>query len=111
MVEVDQNATYDVMLEACFSKMNSFNSHLIPSTRTANDYELCYRSLKTAKTIPGSDKPFVLKVYKEAVGNPYSQLSFVLKYKASGRFVYANHVLLEVKTTSPYQKLLVPKPN
>ena len=75
-VELDEHAAQQIK-QRCLEKQFVFNDHLVPSM-DADDYTLCFRSLRPATYIPGSDVPLTLKKYKEAVSLAYSSIVFVL---------------------------------
>ena len=76
-VELDEQADAQQIKQWCLEKQFVFNDHLVPSME-ADDYTLCFRSLRPATYIPGSDVPLTLKKYKEAVSLAYSSIVFVL---------------------------------
>lgn len=78
-VDVPENSTYDDLKTASFQKQLDYNPDLLPSTAQV-DYELMYRSGKSARFIPGTQEPFILKKFREASGKVYSQIVFILDY-------------------------------
>lgn len=79
--DANENADYDTLMQLCFTKMTLFNSHLMPG-KDMDMYQLLFRNMECARTVPGTAQPFTLARYKEAIGIAYSHLTFVLNYCA-----------------------------
>lgn len=82
MIEVCDEVGYDTIKEKCFVKQTTFNPHLLPST-DVDEYRLLFKSMQSAKKLPGTERKFVLGEYKEMLGLPYSNILFVLDLAAS----------------------------
>ena len=86
-VDLNENSDADEIRQECFQKQKTFNPHKILSLEVM-DYELLLSSLQPANVIPGSGQELTLRTYKEAVGLPYSSITFVLNCIPSGNYMF-----------------------
>lgn len=77
-VDVPPSAGADEIRELCFLKQSTFNTHLCPSQLEVMDYILSFKDMSPATFLPGTSEPLTLQVYKEALGLPFSQVTFVM---------------------------------
>ena len=86
-VDLKESADASEIREACYIKQKAYNNNLMvlgSMELEVFDFELCYKSMEVATHLPGTKVAMRLDNYKQAVGLPYSQITFVLNCKASG---------------------------
>lgn len=76
-MDVLEDDTPDEVRHKCFAKQKAFNHHIMLSDDII-DYQLLYTSFEPVENIPGTDTPMTVLAYKNAVGLPYSRITFIL---------------------------------
>lgn len=83
-VEVPESAGSLEILTVSFTKQSHFNPHLMRSN-DISDYNLVFKSMMPADTVPGTETPLTIKGYHKSTGLSYGHITLVINCKNLNR--------------------------